>query len=94
MASTFNEMDEEDKRKKIDEYKETLRNLIISSPNSLTINQLRNDYLTFEGDGLDFKSLGFNSIIELIQNMDDVLSVSFSYYIPKFFLFICFIYYL
>lgn len=63
----------------LEEIKHTVRSIIISSPKKLSIEELLKDYNSIEGCRLPFRRLGFNSEIELLQNMKDTLSVSFSY---------------
>ncbi|VVC41072.1 OST-HTH/LOTUS domain,Tudor domain [Cinara cedri] len=66
MASNSNAMDE---------LKQSLRSIIISSRSRLSIEELRKDYYTIEGRQLPYKRFGFNSVIELIQNMSDTFSI-------------------
>lgn len=58
------------------EVKINVRSLLTSSPKKLSIGQLLKDYYQQEGENLPYKSMGYNSVIELLQNMKDVLIVS------------------
>lgn len=69
-----------------EEVKINVRSLLTSSLKSLSIEQLQKDYCEQEGEFLPYKRLGFNSTIELLQNMQDILTVS----IIKFFFQICY----
>lgn len=57
------------------EVKINVRSLLTSSQKPLSILQLQKDYREQEGCNLPYKSLGFSSVIELLQNMTDVLTV-------------------
>ncbi|KAE9545241.1 hypothetical protein AGLY_000784 [Aphis glycines] len=57
------------------EVKINVRSLLTSSQKPLSILQLQKDYREQEGCNLPYRSLGFNSVIELLQNMTDVLTV-------------------
>lgn len=56
--------------------KMVIRSLLTSSPGKVTISQILNEYLNYEGCNLPFKHLGFKTIFELLENMKDVLKVS------------------
>lgn len=56
--------------------KMVIRSLLTSSPGKVTISQMLNEYLNYEGCNLPFKHLGFKTIFELLENMKDVLKVS------------------
>lgn len=58
-----------------DEVKINVRSLLTISKESLSIRQLQKDYFEQEGENLPYKSLGYNSVIELLQDMKDVLVV-------------------
>ncbi|XP_025209231.1 homeobox protein 4-like [Melanaphis sacchari] len=57
------------------EVKINVRSLLTSSQKPLSILQLQKDYREQEGCNLPYRSLGFSSVIELLQNMNDVLIV-------------------
>lgn len=57
------------------EVKINVRSLLTSSQKPLSILQLQKDYREQEGCNLPYRSLGFSSVIELLQNMTDVLTV-------------------
>lgn len=57
------------------EVKINVRSLLTSSQKPLSILQLQKDYYEQEGCTLPYRSLGFSSVIELLQNMTDVLTV-------------------
>lgn len=56
--------------------KTVLRSILTSSPGKVTISQILNEYSDFEGCTLSYKHLGFNTIFELLESMNDVLKVS------------------
>lgn len=58
-----------------DEVKINVRSLLTISQKNLSIRQLQNDYYEQEGQNIPFKSLGYSSVIELLQNMKDVVTV-------------------
>jgi hypothetical protein len=58
-----------------DEVKINIRSLLTSSQKPLSIQEVQKDYYEQEGKYIPYKNLGFNSIIELLQNMNDVLVV-------------------
>lgn len=60
----------------LDDLKICIRSLLTSSPKPINILQLQKDYLEQEGCSIPYKSLGFHSVIDLLQNMNDVLTVS------------------
>lgn len=59
-----------------DDVKVCVRSLLISSPKPLSILEIQKDYFLQEGKCIPYDILGFNSVIELLQNMKDVLIVS------------------
>jgi len=59
-----------------EDVKTCVQSLLTSSLNELSIEQLLKVYRELEGKDLPYKSLGFNSVIELLQNMSDILTVS------------------
>jgi len=59
----------------LNEIKINVRSLLTSSQKPLSILQLQRDYLEQEGCNLPYRSLGFSSIIELLQNITDVVTV-------------------
>lgn len=62
--------------KEFEEVKINVRSLLTSSKSQLSIEQLLKDYREQEGENLPYKRLGFNSVIDLLQNMKDILTVS------------------
>ncbi|XP_029346809.1 ras guanine nucleotide exchange factor P [Acyrthosiphon pisum] len=59
----------------LNEVKINVRSLLTSSQKPLSISQLQRDYLEQEGCNLPYRSLGFSSVIELLKNMTDVVTV-------------------
>ncbi|XP_060880472.1 putative uncharacterized protein DDB_G0282133 [Metopolophium dirhodum] len=59
----------------LNEVKINVRSLLTSSQKPLSILQLQRDYREQEGCNLPYRSLGFSSVIELLQNMSDVVTV-------------------
>lgn len=57
------------------EVKINVRSLLTSSQKPLSILQLQRDYREQEGCNLPYRNLGFSSVIELLQNMTDVVTV-------------------
>ncbi|XP_022169440.1 uncharacterized protein LOC111033146 isoform X1 [Myzus persicae] len=55
--------------------KMVIRSLLTSSPGRVTISQILNEYSNYEGCNLPYKHLGFNTVFELLENMNDVLKV-------------------
>jgi len=58
------------------DLKMVIRSILTSSPGKMTISQILNEYLNYEGCNLPYKHLGFKTIFELLGNMNDVLKVS------------------
>lgn len=54
----------------------TVSSLLTSSKYPVSIAKLRKDFFKVEGMNIPYESLGFNSDIELLQSMTDVLTVS------------------
>lgn len=52
-----------------------VRSILTSSPVSMTISQLLDDYFKYEGSFLPFKELGYSSCFDLLLDIDDVLKV-------------------
>jgi len=63
----------------LNEVKINVRSLLTSSQKPLSISQLQRDYCDQEGCNLPYRGLGFNSVIELLQNMTDVVTVIIFY---------------
>jgi len=59
----------------LNEIKINVRSLLTSSQKPLSILQLQRDYREQEGYTLPYRRLGFSSVIELLQNMTDVVTV-------------------
>uniref|UniRef100_A0A2S2N8T3 Tudor domain-containing protein 5 n=1 Tax=Schizaphis graminum TaxID=13262 RepID=A0A2S2N8T3_SCHGA len=59
----------------LNEVKINVRSLLTSSQKPLSILQLQKDYREQEGCNIPYRSLGFSSVIELLQSMTDVLTV-------------------
>lgn len=59
----------------LNEVKINVRSLLTSSQKPLSILQLQRDYREQEGCNLPYRSLGFSSVIELLKNMSDVVTV-------------------
>lgn len=55
--------------------KTIVRSVLTSSKNNITISQLLNDYYDLEGENIPFQKLGFNTIYELLETMNDILKV-------------------
>jgi len=60
----------------LNDLKMIIRSILTSSPGKMTILQILNEYLNYEGYNLPYKHLGFKTIFELLENMNDVLKVS------------------
>lgn len=58
------------------EVKINIRSLLTSSKKQLSVQELLKDYRESEGQHIPYRKLGFNSIYELLQNFDDVVTVS------------------
>lgn len=58
------------------EVKVNVRGILTISKDPVSIEKLRREYYNIEGMNLPYKSLGFNSDIELLQSMTDILTVS------------------
>lgn len=56
--------------------KVSVRSLLTSSKTPLSIEQLQKDYKDLEGSYLPHRRLGFASVVQLLQKMNDVLIVS------------------
>lgn len=59
-----------------DDVKCIVRSILTSSKDPVSIEQFRRDFLELKGMNVPYKSLGFNSDIELLQSMTDILTVS------------------
>lgn len=58
-----------------EDVKIAVRSILTSSKTPLSIEQLQKDYKNLEGRYLPHKNLGFTSVFQLLQIMDDVLIV-------------------
>lgn len=66
----------------LNEVEVIVKSLITSSSKKLTINDLVRDYKEAEGKSLPFKIFGFNSVIELLQSMKDIIvNINLFYFI-------------
>lgn len=61
---------------KLDEVKTIVRSILTSTQSIITISQLLVDYRNMEGIDLPYKKLGFKTIYELLNTIDDVVKVS------------------
>lgn len=55
--------------------KTILRSVLTSSPKSVTISQMLVDYSNLEGEAIPYKQLGYKTVYELLNSMDDVIKV-------------------
>lgn len=59
------------------DVKMAIRSVLTSAPGKVvTISDILKDYKNLEGDTIPYKQLGFNSVFELFESMNDVLKVS------------------
>lgn len=58
------------------EFKCSVTSVITSSKGSVTMENFRKDFLKLEGFNVPFKKFGFNSDIELLQSLTDIVTVS------------------
>jgi hypothetical protein len=65
----------------MDDVKTIVRSILVSYPGNCTISQLLDDYVALEGQHLPYKKLGFNNVLDVIKNMNDILKVSFYIFI-------------
>jgi len=56
--------------------KTIIRSVVTSTPNNMTIEQVLLDYVDLEGVSVPYKKLGFETVFELLETMNDVLLVS------------------
>ncbi|XP_025420326.1 uncharacterized protein LOC112690515 isoform X2 [Sipha flava] len=59
----------------MDDVKTIVRSILVSYPGNCTISQLLDDYVALEGQHLPYKKLGFNNVLDVIKNMNDILKV-------------------
>lgn len=57
--------------------KTIIRSVLTSSPNIMTISQVLHDYTQLEGSSIPYQQLGFNTVYDLLEDMGDVLKVSY-----------------
>ena len=57
------------------DVKKTVRALLVSARNGLTPAQLEKDYESMIGTTLPYKKLGYNSLMEFIEDSPDVVSI-------------------
>lgn len=57
--------------------KTIIKSVLTSSPINMTISQVLSDYSQLEGSSIPYQELGFSSVYDLLQHMDDVLEVSY-----------------
>lgn len=58
------------------DVKISLRSILTSFPGIPKIYQVLEDYEKLEGHPLPYKKLGFNSVYELLNSMNDIIKVS------------------
>lgn len=58
-----------------DSVKIVIRSILTSSQRSITISQLLNDYVDYEGTILPSRQLGYDSCYDLLLDLKDVLKV-------------------
>jgi len=58
-----------------DNVKIVVRSILTSSKKSMTISQLLNDYIDYEGTILPSQQLGYDSCYDLLLDLKDVLKV-------------------
>ena len=63
------------KNKDIVSVKKSIRAILLSAKNGLTVDELRKDYKDMIGESIPLRELDCNSVMELVQKMPDVVSV-------------------
>lgn len=58
------------------DFKICVRSLLTISSKPLSILDIQKDYYSQEGHHIPYKNFGFNSVIELLQSMNDIVIVS------------------
>lgn len=63
------------------EIKADIRSVLTTSKLNLSVKDLQRDYLSLNGRPINYRKLGFSSIIELLLSFNDIVTVSYLYII-------------
>ena len=64
-----------------EDLKMILRDLLISSPHAITVDQLERDFILQEGRNVPFRELGYPSFMKYLESIPDTVVVSFVHYL-------------
>ena len=65
-----------DKAKLKDETKRSIKALLLSVPAALTIDELKRDYFSFEGDSIPFRKIGYLTLEDFLNDIPDTVYVT------------------
>lgn len=65
------------KQSELDEIKASIKGVLNSTQDKLTIYELYNDYKTLNGVEIPFKNLGYHSLIDFLKSIPDTVQVRF-----------------
>jgi hypothetical protein len=66
---------------KAEDLKIILRGLLISTPNTITADQLERDFKLQEGQHVPFRELGYPTFLKYLESIPDTVVVSFIHYL-------------
>jgi hypothetical protein len=64
-----------------EDMKIILRGLLVSSPHTITVDQLERDFRLQEGQNVPFRELGYPTFLKYLESIPDTVVVSFVYYL-------------
>lgn len=61
----------------LNEIKSNIRGILSSSKHNLSVQDLQKEYRLLLGNDINYKTFGHQSIIELLQSLSDIITVSY-----------------